>query len=117
MKFNEQPNREECMLIHNVYFALKDNSDKARKHLIDECYTYLSGITGIRSFYSGVLAEKNNRPVNDRNFDVGLHVVFESQKAHDNYQTSDSHNEFVDRNKDNWENARVFDTTAADRSA
>ena len=105
------------MLIHNVYFALKDSSDKARKLLIDECYTYLSGIDGISTFYSGVLTEKNRRPVNDRNFDVGLHVVFESQEAHDNYQASDPHEEFVERNQDNWDNARVFDTTAADRSA
>ena len=104
------------MLVHNVYFALKDGSDKARQHLIDECYTYLSGIPGIRSFYSGILAEKNKRPVNDRNFDVGLHVIFESQEDHDNYQASDLHHEFVERNKDNWDNARVFDTTAADRS-
>jgi hypothetical protein len=105
------------MLIHNVYFTLKDNSDKARQHLIDECYTYLSGISGIRSFYSGVLAEKNKRPVNDRDFDVGLHVVFEGQKAHDDYQASKPHHEFVERNSGNWENARVFDTISAEGSS
>jgi hypothetical protein len=105
-----------CMLIHNVYFALKDNSDNARQHLIEECHTYLSGIAGITSFHCGVLAEKNRRPVNDRNFDVGLHVIFESQEAHDSYQSSDPHNEFVERNSDNWDNARVFDTTSDQRS-
>jgi heme-degrading monooxygenase HmoA len=102
------------MLIHNVYFTLKDNSDEARQHLIDECYEYLSGISEINFFHSGVITEKNKRPVNDRDFDVGLHVIFESQEAHDNYQASEPHKEFVNRNRDNWADARVFDTTAAD---
>jgi hypothetical protein len=105
------------MLVHNVFFSLNDRSEEAKKRLIDECYHYLSPLPGIRYFHSGTLAEENKRPVNDRDFDVGLHVLFENQESHDSYQASPSHDEFVKRNSNNWERARVFDTTTEDRKS
>ena len=41
---------EEPMLVHNVYFTLKDSSDKAIENLIDECHTYLSDLPGLVDF-------------------------------------------------------------------
>jgi hypothetical protein len=102
------------MLVHNVFFSLKESSDGARRTLINDCHVYLSTIPGIVSFHCGILAEKNRRPVNDLDFDVGLHVIFESQEAHDAYQASDPHETFVERNQDNWAAARVFDSIPVD---
>ena len=51
-----------------------------------------------------------DRPVNDRDFDVGLHVVFEDRAAHDEYQPSERHEKFIAENKHLWNKVRVFDS-------
>ena len=46
----------------------------------------------------GVLADELRRDVNDLDFDVGLHVVFADQAAHDAYQVTPEHLRFIDEN-------------------
>ena len=48
--------------------------------------------------------------MNDRNWDVGLHLVFVDKAAHDAYQEDSTHNRFIDENKANWAAVRVFDS-------
>src|SRR5262249_24177033 len=98
------------MLAHNVYFSLKDNSPAARKKLVDACRKYLAKHPGTVFFAAGVLAEELKREVNDRDFDVGLHIVFDSQAAHDKYQDAPLHKQFIEENKENWKKVRVFDS-------
>ena len=50
------------------------------------------------------------RDVNDRDFDVALHLVFKSKAAHDQYAKSERHLKFIEENKDNWKRVRVFDS-------
>jgi hypothetical protein len=56
------------------------------------------------------VAEDLAREVNDRDFDVALHVVFENKVAHDQYQTHERHVKFIEDNKDTWAKVRVFDS-------
>jgi hypothetical protein len=98
------------LLVHNVYFALHDKSAAARSRLVEACRKYLSTHPGTRFFAVGTLADELKRPVNDRDFDVGLHVIFESQAAHDQYQDHPQHHQFIDENKANWKKVRVFDS-------
>ena len=100
------------MLVHNVYFTLKDHSKAAVEHLLAECRKYLDGHPGfVTLFGCGTVADLD-RPVNDRNFDVGLHVVFADRAAHDRYQTDPKHVKFIEDNRDGWQQVRVFDTDA-----
>jgi hypothetical protein len=101
----------EPMLAHNVYFSLKDNSPAARKKLVEACKKYLAKHEGTVFFAAGTLTEELSRPVNDRDFDVALHIVFKSKAAHDKYQDAPLHQRFIDENKDNWKKVRVFDST------
>jgi hypothetical protein len=98
------------MLAHNVYFSLKDSSPAARERLVAACQKYLSNHPGTVFFAAGVLAEALKREVNDRDFDVGLHIVFTDQDAHDRYQDAPAHHQFVAENKDGWKKVRVFDS-------
>ena len=98
------------MHAHNVYFALTDKSNEAVEQFITDSKKYLAVNPGIKSFACGVLEAELDREVNDRDFDVSLHVLFESKEAHDAYQIAPSHDEFVARNGDNWAAVRVFDT-------
>ena len=98
------------MLAHNVYFALKDNSAETRKKLVDACKKYLSSHPGEVFFAAGTRAEDLTREVNDRDFDVSLHIVFKDKAAHDKYQEDKRHKQFIAENKDNWKKVRVFDS-------
>ena len=100
----------EPLLAHNVFFTLTDNSPAAVQCLIDACKKYLTVQPGIVYFACGKLEPELAREVNDRGFDVGLHVVFASRAAHDAYQEDASHERFIAENKANWKKVRVFDT-------
>lgn len=101
----------EHLLAHNVYFTLKDSAAPGRAALVQECQKYLTNHPGVVFFACGILCEELKRPVNDRAFDVALHIVFENQAAHDVYQASAQHQQFVAANQGRWQKARVFDST------
>ena len=98
------------MLAHNVFFSLKDQSEPAKQRLLDACNKYLTPHEGIIFFACGTLAAALNRPVNDRDFDVSLHIIFRNKDDHDRYQEAPLHHRFVDENKENWKRVRVFDS-------
>lgn len=100
----------ERLLAHNVFFTLKDRSEAARQKLVASCRKYLTGHPGTVLFACGTRAEALNRPVNDRDFDVGLHIVFQNQAMHDRYQQAPRHEQFVEENKESWQTVRVFDS-------
>ena len=97
------------MLSHSVYFSLHDASPAAIDRLVAACKTYLSGHAGTCFFSAGRLANECQRPVNDRAFDVALHVVFTDLAAHDAYQQAPRHLKFIEESKPNWAKVRVFD--------
>ena len=98
------------MLSHDVYFSLKDNSPQAKERLITACKKYLTDHPGTVWFAVGLLAEEMKRDVNDRDFDVALHLVFKNKAAHDQYSRAERHQKFIEENKDNWKRVRVFDS-------
>jgi Stress responsive A/B Barrel Domain len=98
------------MLAHNVYFSLHDASDAAKATLVAACRKYLAHHPGTVLFTCGVRAKELQRPVNDGEFDVGLHLVFQTKADHDVYQTAPLHDQFIAENKDNWKKVRVFDS-------
>ncbi|MBS0207356.1 MAG: Dabb family protein [Planctomycetes bacterium] len=100
------------MLAHIVYFSLNDPTDANRQKLVDACDKYLSKHPGTVFYCTGTLADLA-RPVNDRDFDVALHVIFKDRAAHDAYQTAPLHLQFIAENKETWKKVRVFDSDIA----
>jgi hypothetical protein len=97
------------MFAHMVYFTLKQSTPASRAQLVEACKKYLADHPGVEHFSVGVLADAYRRDVNDRNFDVALHLVFENNAAHDAYQVAPRHQQFIAENKANWASVRVFD--------
>jgi hypothetical protein len=95
---------------HMVYFQLKESTPENKKKLVEACKKYLSGHPGTVYFSAGVLADSFKREVNDRDWDVALHLVFKDKAAHDVYQDAAKHLQFIEENKAGWKKVRVFDS-------
>ncbi|MEX0938909.1 MAG: Dabb family protein [Pirellulales bacterium] len=105
-----QSSEQAPKVAHMVFFTLKDDSPAARQKMTDACQKYLSDHPGTAYFSAGTRAEQFDRPVNDKEFHIALHVVFNTQADHDRYQTAEKHLKFIEENRDNWEEVRVFDS-------
>ena len=71
---------------------------------------HITANPGIVFFTCGKREPELAREVNDRDFDVALHVVFTDRAAHDAYQNDPTHNQFIAEMKQNWAKVRVFDS-------
>ncbi len=98
------------MIGHMVFFTLKVSTPSARQKLVTACKKYLDKHDGIVYFSAGVLADEFKRDVNDRDWDVALHLVFKDKAAHDKYQDHPRHLDFINENKETWKKVRVFDS-------
>jgi quinol monooxygenase YgiN len=106
----------EMMLVHNVFFTVRDRSPEHAAQLVAACDKWLTGHPGTVFYAAGTLSDLD-REVNDRDFDVGLHLVFENREAHDKYQVSERHQQFIEQNRHLWTKVRVFDSVAQRRSS
>ena len=95
---------------HIVFFSLTDNSPAEVQKVVDLCNKYLTKHDGEVFFAVGTLAKDRKREVNDQDFDVSLHVVFASREAHDKYQNSEGHKQFVKEMTGKYKKIRIFDS-------
>ena len=102
--------RAASVLSHDVYFELKDDTPATRAALVAACKKYLTGHEGSVAFSAGTLVEEHVRPVNDRAWDVALHITFKDKAAHDAYQEAARHKQFIGEQQGNWKTVRVFDS-------
>ncbi len=103
----------EPQLAHMVFFTLAEDTQVNQKKLVAACDKYLTGHDGTVYYSAGAIAEDLDRDVNDRDFDVALHIVFANKAAHDKYQTHPRHLKFIEENKELWSKVRVFDSYVA----
>jgi len=101
---------EFAMLAHNVYFTLEDRSLEKVEGLIAACKKYLAKHPGVVFFAAGSRNPDLDRPVNDGEFDVALHVIFTGRESHDAYQAAEEHKVFIEEQQANWKRVRVFDS-------
>ena len=104
-----------AQFVHDVYFTLSDNSAESQQALINDCYEKLAGIEGVLFLAAGTRDTELVRDVNDRDYDVSLHVFFTDRASHDSYQDAPDHLEFIEANKHRWQDVRVFDSAIKSR--
>jgi hypothetical protein len=93
-----------------VFFTLKDDTPESQRQLVAACHQYLKDHPGVVFFAAGMLNPDLAREVNDRAFHVALHVIFQDRAAQDAYQVAEDHKRFIEENKHNWKQVRVFDS-------
>ena len=102
-----------AQIAHHVFFTLKDKSVDSIAKLVAACNEYLDDHPGVVYFAAGTRNPELDRPVNDADFDVSLHVVFADRKAHDDYQVAERHLQFIEQEKEGWAQVRVVDSDLA----
>jgi hypothetical protein len=101
------------MIGHMVYFTLNDAAPANVEAIVAACDKYLSGHAGEVYYAAGSRAKEMNRDVNDRDWDVALHIVFKTKAYHDRYATALRHLQFIEENQAKWKKVRVFDSLLA----
>lgn len=95
---------------HMVYFTLKDRTNENAAKLVANCDKYLSDMPGVRFYAAGVRDKAFAGEPNDEEFDVALHVIFNSTAAYKKYTPHPMHQKFIEESKDLWSKVRVFDS-------
>lgn len=97
------------MLVHSVYFWLKDGLDAEQQKAFRAGLESLGGIPGVAEIHVGIPADTPARPVVDHSYTFGLVVVLKDLDAHDAYQTHPLHKAFLERFSACWSKVLVYD--------
>lgn len=102
-------------LAHMVFFGLKDRSPESRAEFVRSCQKYLGDHAGTIYFSVGTIAEDvDEGAVSVKDFDVALHLVFDSKASKEKYLKDPRHDAFVAENREKFAQVRVFDSYLAD---
>ncbi len=100
-------------LAHMVFFTLAEPSEENAEKLVKACETYLTKHKGTLHFSTGTRVEELDREVNNTEFGVALHLIFDSKASHDTYQSHPRHLKFIEENSSLWSGVEVFDSYLA----
>ncbi len=97
------------MLIHSVYFWLKDEICEAKRQAFYEGLLGLSKIPTVEQLFVGTPANTEKRPVIDNSYTFGIIVVFKDIEAHNVYQEHSIHKNFLLEFSSYWNKVIVYD--------
>jgi hypothetical protein len=97
------------MFIHCVYFWLKRDLTTEQAATFKRGVNSLTGIESVRHGYVGVPAA-TDRPIIDRSYSYALTLVFDDERAHDQYQTHQTHDEFREQCSPFWTKVLIYDS-------
>lgn len=98
------------VLVHQVYFWLKDKGNAAQIADLKAELAALTAIPHIQLLYVGTPASTEKRTVVDYSFDVSELMYFASQAEHDAYQVHPLHKAFADKWTPLLEKVIVYDS-------
>ncbi len=97
------------MLVHSVYFWLRDDIDDTRRQAFREGLESLRGVPSVKEMYVGVPADSPSRPVLVTDYDFALTVIMEDMGAHDIYQEHPLHLAFLGAFSGCWNRVQIYD--------
>lgn len=82
------------MLVHSVFFWLKEGLSDSERYLFREKLETLKKVQSAEAVYIGT-PSSTDRPVIDRSYDFALTVLFTDVSKHDEYQIDPLHKSFL----------------------
>ena len=98
------------MLIHHVFFWLKNPTSKEDQAKLIEGVKSLSKIETIRQLYIGVPASTEKRDVVDNSYAVSELIFFDDVAGQNIYQDHPIHKKFIADYSHLWEKVVVYDS-------
>jgi hypothetical protein len=105
-----KPKNEKKLLVHHVYFWLKNPTSKEDLNKLIEGISSLKKIETLRMVKIGVPAATTKRDVIDDSYSISLLTVFDDVKGHDTYQDHPIHTKFVATYSPLWNKVVVYDS-------
>ena len=97
------------MLVHTVFFWLKDDISAEDKNGFADQVQTLATIPSAEAVYVGTPSPTADRPVIDSSYDVSLTVILKDIPSHDIYQEHQIHLDFLKNNSHKWAKVLVYD--------
>jgi hypothetical protein len=97
------------MLIHSVFFTLRDDLTEQQRIDFRTGVESLATIPSAASVHIGTPADTPVRPVINRDYDIALTVILNDIPAHDAYQEDPIHNKFIQDYNTYWTNVTIYD--------
>jgi hypothetical protein len=97
------------MLLHTVFFWLKDGLLENDKEIFLQEVTRLGEINSVENFYLGSPANTPKRDVIEDTYDFAITVFLKDMIAHDQYQVDPIHLDFIEKCKGYWEKVVIYD--------
>ena len=101
---------KEKLLVHHVFFWLKNPQSQADQQQLIAGLKTLTTIPTIRQIHLGVLASTEKRDVVDTSWDVSELIFFDDEAGQKTYQDHPIHQAFVKNNSHLWEKVLVYDS-------
>jgi hypothetical protein len=99
------------MLVHNVFFWLKEKDNAEAKASLLAGLKSLEAIDTIKAAYTGTPAA-TRRPVIDSSYDCAEVFIFDDEAGHDVYQVHPLHKKFIEECAHLWEKVVIYDVEA-----
>lgn len=98
------------VLVHHVYFWLKEPKNEAHKKQLVSALNELLKVKTIKMSHIGFPAGTESRDVVDHSYSVSYMVMFDDQAGQDAYQVDPIHTKFVEENSHLWSKVVVYDS-------
>lgn len=98
------------LVIHQVFFWLKNPGSVTDRKKLTEGLQKLSAIPQIKQLHIGFPASTEKREVVDNSWDVSELMFFDDLTAQKTYQDHPLHQEFIKQYAHLWEKVIVYDT-------
>jgi len=102
--------QKENLLVHHVFFWLKNPESEADKKQLITGLKTLAAIPTIRKIHVGVLASTEKRDVVDTSWNVSELMFFDDEAGQKTYQDHPIHQAFVKNNSHLWTKVLVYDS-------
>jgi Stress responsive A/B Barrel Domain len=97
------------LVVHHVFFWLKNSGSAADAAELIEGLGTLTGIAGVKQLLIGKPASTEKREVVDNSYDVSELMYFDSVSDQDAYQAHPIHKAFVEKYGHLWTKVIVYD--------
>jgi hypothetical protein len=106
---NASPGNKSTMVIHHVFFWLKNKGNEADRKLLMEGLQTLKAVPHVKKLLVGTPARTEQRTVVDSSYDVSELMYFDNAAEQDAYQVDPIHKAFVNKYSSLWEKVVVYD--------